>query len=286
MVTLELDTSMVPLDLALRLETWVHGQGMELPLLPEAAQEAMRAATSDDTDARKLSEIIRRDQTLASHVLRVANSPLYAGRTRIISLQQAISRLGMSTIRQIALAVSCETRVFRVKGHERIVREMFRHSLATAFVAQEIARLGRRNVEEAFLAGLLHDMGRPLVLEKTIDLAEELKVELSNDALGQATDAFHARAGATIAGSWGFSPGLVETIEYHHTPLLALTAGALAAIVALADDVAHYLLGSRPVDLAILMGHPSLGVINLYPEDLEKFLGRGPEVLSWMEAFG
>ena len=211
---------------------------------------------------------------------------LHGGRTRIISLQQAISRLGMTTIRQIALAVSCETRVFRVKGHEGRVREMFRHSLCTSFLAQEIARLVRRNVEEAFLSGLLHDVGRPVVLQEVIDLSAELRCALPGDALEATMDAFHARAGAAVARTWGFLPGLVETIEHHHEPTLAPTHAALAALVALADDIAHHLCLDRPVDLAMLKNHPSLKVINVYPEDLDKLLLRGPEALSWAEAFG
>jgi putative nucleotidyltransferase with HDIG domain len=280
------DTSAHPRLLAARLEAWAGAGGFDVPLLPEAAQEAMRAATSDVADARRLTEIIRRDQSLASHVLSVANSPLYMGRTRILSLQQAVSRLGMTTIRQIALTVACQARVFRVVGQEARVREMFRHSLATSFVAQEIARILKRNVEEAFLAGLLHDIGAPLVLEAVLHLAKELTFEPTDDMIARALDTLHAQVGAAVARSWGFLPGLVEAIEHHHDPVGAKTYGALAGLVALADDVAD-VLGSAgdPPELARFLGHPGLRLINLYPEDLEKLLARGPEVLAWAEMF-
>jgi putative nucleotidyltransferase with HDIG domain len=285
MVMQMLDTPALSPAILARLDAWARTGPFDVPLLPEAAQEAMRAASSDDSDARRLAEVIRRDQTLAGHVLRVANSPLYGGRTKILSLQQAISRLGMTTIRQIALAIACQARVFRVKGQEGRVREMFRHSLATSFVAQEAARLVKRNVEEAFLGGLLHDIGRPLVLEAVLDLARELDFVPTEATLCWATDTFHAHVGAIVAKSWGFPPGLVEAIELHHEPSLAKTPGCLASLISLADDVAHFFCEAEANDAASVKSHPCLREINLYPEELEKLLARGPEALSWAEAF-
>jgi putative nucleotidyltransferase with HDIG domain len=285
MVTLAIDLSSLPAELCDRLEARLGGDALDLPVLPEAAAEVVRATMNEDTDVRKLVEILRRDQTLASHVLRVANSPVYGGRGRILSLQQGVSRLGTTLLRQIALSISCQARIFRVKGHEGRVREMFRHSVATSFVAQEIARRQRRNVEEAFLSGLLHDVGRPLVLQEVVELGKTLHCDLPQFALEQVTDAFHARMGAKVARAWGFAPSLIASIEHHHDPVKADAYQNLAALVALSDDVAHHVLASRPVEIATLEGHPSLPVIHLYVDDLHELLGRSAEILAWTEAF-
>ena len=135
-----------------------------LPMLSEVAQQVIRATSDEQADAKALSDLIRKDPPLAGNLLGIANSSLYAPPTRIVSLQQAISRLGVKRIRDIALMVSMQTRVFEVPGLERQVRGVFRHSIATAMFAEDIARLRRLNVEEAFLLGLFHDVGTPLAL--------------------------------------------------------------------------------------------------------------------------
>jgi hypothetical protein len=126
---------------------------LELPLLPGIAAQVMQASSDQDCDTKRLSDIIHRDQAMASHVLRLANSPLYMSRMQIVSLQQAVSRLGMKKIREMALIISCESRVFQVKGFETEVRALFRHSLAAGAFAQEIARMRRWNVKRLFSAG-------------------------------------------------------------------------------------------------------------------------------------
>src|SRR4051794_18613299 len=90
---------------------------LELPLLPHVAGQVCALSTSDDASARSLAALLHRDQAIAAHVLRVANSPLYRPRVPIVSLQQAISRLGMTTLREIVLTVSMRSRVFNVSGY-------------------------------------------------------------------------------------------------------------------------------------------------------------------------
>ena len=87
------------------------------------------AATQDDScDARRLSRMIHRDAALAGHVLKLANSPLYAPTVPIVSLQQAVSRLGMKKIREMALVAACQAKVFRVPGQDARVRQLDRKS--------------------------------------------------------------------------------------------------------------------------------------------------------------
>src|SRR5262249_18885971 len=125
----------------------------ELPMLPEVASMVVAATQNESSDARRLARMIHRDAALAGHVLKLANSPLYAPTVPIVSLQQAVSRLGMKRIREMAYVAACQAKVFRVPGQEERARRLFRHSVAAAVFAQEIARLRRWNVDEAFLCG-------------------------------------------------------------------------------------------------------------------------------------
>ena len=91
---------------------------LALPRLSETVQRVCASASDEGVDARSFAELVRRDAALAGEVLRVANSPLFAARSPIGSLQQAVSRLGMRQVRDIAVIVSMRARVFRVRGFE------------------------------------------------------------------------------------------------------------------------------------------------------------------------
>ena len=91
---------------------------LSLPMLPRVASQVVALVGSPTTDANRLSELIHRDPALAGQVLRIANSPAYMPRMPIVSLQQAVSRLGLNVVSEIAFAASLQSGVFRVPGYE------------------------------------------------------------------------------------------------------------------------------------------------------------------------
>lgn len=247
----------------------------ELPLLPDSASRVIAATRRDDVHARTLADLIRRDAALTGHVLRVAGSALYLG-SPLVSFQQAISRLGMAAIREIALLVAFQTRVFRVEGHESMVKGMFRHALAAAVYAEEIARVRRWNLEEAFLIGLLHDVGRPVLLQLLVDIARANEVILDSEAALEAIVPRHAEVGAAIALRFGLPEAVADAVRNHHQPTGGPPQGA--PLAALADRLAHVVLEDADPDP--LKEDPLLGLVNLYPEDLAALLERKDHVLA------
>ena len=155
---------------------------------------------------------------MTAHVMQVAASPMYIGATKISSLQQAIGRLGFSTITQIVLAVASKTRVFAVPGFETELVLAFRHALATALFAQEIARTRRSTVDVAFLAGLFHDFGQPVLLQALVDLHRELGVTPDPADIMPAVDAAHAGVGAKLVQKWAMPEKVAEAVARHHAP--------------------------------------------------------------------
>ena len=228
-----------------RLVERIEAKTLELPILPAIAAEVMRATSDESADARRLAELIRRDQSMAAHLLRIANSPVYAGAMRLTSLQQACSRLGMDAIRNIAMVISCQTRVFRAPGYETDVRDLFQHSLAAALFAQEIARIRRWNVEEAFLAGLLHDLGRPTLIQAILDIAKELHEIAARAGVLEIVDAHHARVGSMMATSWNLPERAALAILHHHDADPPAEIAQAAFVTSLADELAHLTVGPR-----------------------------------------
>jgi putative nucleotidyltransferase with HDIG domain len=253
--------------------------------LPEVAQQVLATTSREDADARVLADLVRRDAAFAAHLLRIANSPAYAPRTPIVSLQQAISRLGLRTIREIAVLISCKTRAFQVKGHEEDVRLLFRHCLAAGLYAQEIARARRLNVEDAFLAGLLHDVGRPTAIQASVDLQAELGLPAaSKQDMDRAVGELHEEVGEAMLRAWGLSARLVSAVRHHHQPEKAGEATAIATLIRLADDLAHHAVPLRGVKEDDLRRHPAAAALNVYPEVLDGLLARKDEILAQVEA--
>ncbi len=264
-------------DLRRELRDRFANEKVALPLLSESVQRVLSAASNEATDARMLSEIIKRDQALAGHVLRVANSPIYAPASPIVSLQQAVSRLGMRQVREVALLISMQTRVFEVKGYEADLKALFRHAIATALFAQEVARSRRRNVEEAFLGGLLHDVGKPVVLQAIMDSKSPQARAVRTDKadVWSVVHDLHGLAGRALASAWSLPASLGDMIAAHHD---VSSASAAVHITGLADDLAHLALGDSPIDEATVRTHPFAALLNLYPEDVDKLLAKRADI--------
>jgi putative nucleotidyltransferase with HDIG domain len=258
----------------------------ELPMLPEVASMVMAATQDESCDARRLSRMIHRDAALAGHVLKLANSPLYAPTVPIVSLQQAVSRLGMKKIREMALVAACQAKVFRVPGQDARVRQLFRHSVAAAAYAQEIARMRRWNVEEAFLCGLLHDAGKPVLLQLLVEVGRELDLGVDASLVEDVVDEMHGSVAGRLVEGWHLPARVAETIVYHHRPHEAPSAAQTAMLTGIADDLAHFALQSRPVTEQELRAHPLLVPLNLYRDELDALIARKDQVKAAAEAVG
>src|SRR5262249_25122517 len=161
------------------------------------------------------------------------------------SLQQAVARVGSAKIREISLIIACRTGVFKVKGFEREVADTFKHSVATALFAQEIARQTRNNVEDSFLCGLLHDVGRPVLLQALPTLLRAARAARDRAAGIELVTRRHEQAGSTLARAWCLPESVQAAIREHHGVELAAQPVAVR-ITALADALAHHALDGAP----------------------------------------
>jgi putative nucleotidyltransferase with HDIG domain len=215
---------------------------------------------------------------MAAHVLRVVSSPLYSGRTQIVSLQQAVARLGVQKIREIALAIAFRVGVFKLKGFEAEVTALFQHSVSAAMFAQEIARATRRNVEDAFMCGLLHDVGRPVILQALVQILQEQKLHVSPAAVVAATGAVHTDVGGTLAEAWGLPEAVEMSIRHHHSLTPPEAHVSSVRITGLADEMARFAFEPERMPEADLRRHPALAPLELYPEVLDKVLAKADTI--------
>jgi putative nucleotidyltransferase with HDIG domain len=253
-------------DLSRAFAKQIAARQLSLPAMPGTAAEVAALCQQETTDAAKLSAVIHRDQTIASNVLRVANSAAYVGQVPCASLQQAVSRLGMQQITEIAMAVSVRGRMFANPQCAELLAALWKHSVLTAFYTKEIARLRRRDADVAFLGGLLHDLGKAVLLDNVDRVAGRGPMDIPTSYLLHAIDEQHVEAGAMLAAEWKLPAPIVEAVAFHHDPALAGRAPDLARSVCLADQLAHLIAPSalcQPPTEAAVQGHPVVAQLEL-----------------------
>ncbi|HED64891.1 MAG TPA: HDOD domain-containing protein [Planctomycetes bacterium] len=258
---------------------------LDLPFQSNTAAQVLELCNDERCDAHRLAELISLDQSLAGHVLSVSNSAVYAPTEPIVSLQQAVSRLGIGTICEISVAVALKGRVFDVPGHAVRIREMWMHSAATGVYTKEVARSLRMNVEGAFLCGLLHDVGKPIVLQNLVDLSRtKTNRPVPSGILEAAMDEFHEVVGAMMVEHWKLPSWMKEVVGHHHNFTEATESQRETMITRLGDVLAHWAL-SEGASEENFVGDPAVQqALNLYPDDIENLLAKRSDVLEVAEA--
>lgn len=257
---------------------------IELPLLPQVASQVMALAADTTADAAKLSSLIHQDQALAAHVLRIANSPAYMPRSPVVSLQHAVAMLGINLLSEIAFTASLKSGAFQVPGHEDHVKLLWRHSLASGAFGKEVARMRRVNVETAYLCGLLHGIGKPVVLRTVANLAEELKTPVDQAGMEQLLEGYHTRVGSLIAGKWGLPKQVAESIAYYTDYDHATSFRQECLLTCVADRLATHLLAPDTLSEEELREHPVFADLNLYPNDIDQLLAGKDKAMSMVNA--
>ena len=277
---------LLPAKVRAILEKRLAEKDLELPVLSDTAMQVLALADEEDCDARTLADILQRDQALASHVLRVSNSAAYAPKEPIVSLQQAISRMGFPTVREIAISVAVRAKVFDVPGHRIRVRELWMHSAAAAVFCREVARQQRMNVEAGFLCGLLHDVGKPMVAQVLSDEARKhTERPIPAAILEAAMDAFHIDLGTRMVKQWGLPEWVIGAIEGHHDIRTKTEFVDYARLTNFADELSHWALTEGYTQDDFPAELPVIRAMGVYADDVVKLLDmRGP-VLELVEAF-
>lgn len=265
------------------IEQLIETNGIEVPMLPEIANKALLLAQDPDSDAIEMAKLIQGDQSLAAHVMRIANSVAYTPMANLVSLQQAISRLGMRVISEIALSASMGTKLFNTPGYEDYVAKKWRHALTTGLWSKEIARHCRSNVELAFLSGLLHSIGGPTVLQSILDIAKQKQLTLSFEDVLKVESLFSQKITETVVTTWKMPTLVIESVSYYAEYNNAPTAVNQAALVNAGAEFATHMLLPEIVDKESLLVLPVMTTLNLYQDEIEKLLSKSEVVQGQLE---
>jgi putative nucleotidyltransferase with HDIG domain len=218
----------------------------DLPTLPLVVTELISTLERADVSIDELAAKVSNDQALTAKTLRLANSSTYGLQVKVTTIQQAITFLGFQTTRDLITAAAITGCFAEGQCAGFSDKAFWRHSIATAACARVLARRMRFNQDYAFTAGLLHDIGR-LVLVSTHPehYAEVIAWRAAHDSeLLDAERAVlgvdHLAAGIALAEHWNFSDTMKLAIAHHHAPD-ADGAGFLATIIHVANAIVHAL---------------------------------------------
>lgn len=265
-----------------------HGE-IDLPILPQVASQILAGGLDESAALKEISALLNRDQSLAGHVLRVASSAAYARGARIQSIQQALVRIGLSQLREIVVAVALRSRLFRIEGYEDLVGDLWCHSAMAGAYAKEVARQLRFNVESAFVCGLLHDVGKPVLLSLLIDVGKEAGEVPARDVCLDTLRTYHPRVGRHLAERWALPEAVVESIALHHDCGSAGSHAQAVRITSMANLLSHLAMaddGAREAAEVLVRSHPVCAALNLYPDDVDRLVARRDAILEHAEALG
>ena len=240
----------------------------QLPTMPRAAQRALGLLADPDVSSEQLRQVIETDQSLTAAVLRLANSALFGFMQPIATLSHAITLIGFIRLRSLIMASIVAGMRDRIPaGAAAEAALIWEHSITTALGARLLAKqVGMAQAEEVFVAGLLHDCGRMLLLTQStpayLELVESAGGLLPTPAEEEAKlGTCHQQVGAELLETWGFATQLVEAAACHHGPEFGHGPhAALVALVALAERLPDPMRREDPA--------PVLAVLGLQDRDL------------------
>ena len=246
-------------------------ESQNLPSLPQVLLQLIETCDKEDMHLSELARILEKDPSISSRVLALVNSA-YFGMNGTFSLDQAVIYLGADTIKNIAMTVSVQQVFSKLEKNEQVSLSRFWwDSFAAATYAKKIARhVAYTNVEEAYLAGLLHDLGELLLWINFPEECTAIKGVVSGKvaqckAEEEQIGLSHCQAGAWLMKQWKLNSFITNTVLYHHAPLDQIKdAFPLVKIVYLAEKFSQ----ERGDDLTAINEIGSK-LFNLSPEQID-----------------
>ncbi|AVX20512.1 MULTISPECIES: HDOD domain-containing protein [Carboxydocella] len=248
----------------------------DIPPLPLTVTKALQVIDNPNSGPRDLANIIGSDQAMTVTLLKYANSAFYGLSRRVSTINEAIVIMGFAAIRSLLMSFALSKTLNReIKGYAMPQGEIWKHALYCGNISRHIAKkIKYPQPEEAFVAGLIHDIGKVVLNEfifedyqqvlQKVETEQKPFVEVEKEILGYS----HAEAGALLGEKWKLPQNIVETIAYHHQP--KDHTNKLVHIVHLADALCLMLGIGLGIDgLYYSINETSLQLLNLKSEQVE-----------------
>lgn len=266
----------------------------DMKVLPEIINKIISLTDDPDSTAQDMEKAILRDQVLTTKILRLANSAYYGYARKISTVSQATVLLGFQAIKSIALASTVSQYLTsELKGYSLEKNELWTQSQTCAIISRYIAKqIKYPNPEEAYIAGLLRDIGKTILnqhMEK--EYSEVLaKIEKDNISFLEAEKEIlgfdHAEIGGKVAEKWNLPKALVDSIGHHHTPENSNINQLLVSIVHVADAITMMMGVGLGLDgLAYNLSPVAIDTLGLTQRDFENIISNVSDLVADEDSF-
>jgi len=248
-----------------------------LPTIPTVLAKILQLVDAETASGKDLIAVVERDQALTGKLLRLANSAFFGQSRKVSTIPRAVVLLGFSTVRNLALSVKVWETLGAGVARSRL-EELWRHAVAVAMATKALTtRLRAGDPEEAFTAGLLHDVGRLLLAMRFRDdywraVGGAGEVEAVDRLEAEHLGIDHAEVGSWVLEAWNLPPSIVELVAQHHAPT---PRPGLPGLLAIADRLVVWTdLGSGALRPEGEMLVASAGERGLTPTIWQDVVGR------------
>jgi HD-like signal output (HDOD) protein len=245
--------------------------------LPRVCAQLAELTAQQVTDAAQLARLIQSDPALAGEIMRTANSPALRPRAAIVSLQQAVSWLGVAEVRNISMAVMLRGEVFVAPGHDAESVALWEEAWLAALWAKEIARERRKHVESAFLAALMHRTGAALALKILSRFESDRGVGLHADIFGGLVVEFEGALGRLLMDHW-LLPKEVRDAASDWRNCGESKYSDLAGTVHAAHVLATHTLHPELLNEELVIESPVFEQLGVFPDDRRRMLAKRDHV--------
>ncbi len=209
-----------------RIERWkpILEKLNDIPTLPVVATRVTELINDPNSSSADIADVLKKDQVLTAKVLKLINSPYYGIPGEVTDVKRALAYLGFNTLAQLVLSISVINVFSGNKNTKFSLQAFWKHALGTAVTSEVIARkIGYAKPEECFTCGLLHDIGKIVLLQiapeefyRVVELAERDKISFY-EAERRLEVPTHGYLGEYIADKWRLPMVIRMSIRYHHT---------------------------------------------------------------------
>lgn len=218
---------------------WRRGVDSTMPMLPELANEVIQLVVDPEVSVTQIRAIVTKDPVLATRVIRLANSAASAPAGEISSIGDAVLRVGTKAVRNVVFTVCLSSRLKDPRIYGRHGRALIDHSIGTAYVARLLADHVGEPSDEAFICGLLHDIGKLLVWKLTYEYGNCYGTVPCDEEVATIVEQHHTEFGDHLFRQWQLPERLREPVVCHHQPGRAERWARAAAVVYVANRLAH-----------------------------------------------
>ncbi len=219
----------------------------ELPPLPSIVFQVLDLLADPEFSIHDLERLIGRDQSLVANLIKVSNSVLYGGIGQVHSLREALTRLGSRTIKSLVLITSTRNFFPETKSDSgSSSRVLWHHSVECGLAAQRVAAMIRyHDPEEAFVGGILHDIGKLVILLKMPDSYRQIQAKVKageideRDAESEVLGFDHAMIGEILMKKWKMPSHLKDCVQLHHNVEIVDSENLLVPVVAYGNCLSH-----------------------------------------------